>query len=63
MNKRAVLALASVILPSTALAQGQQQSQQPPQLTPMDQPGQKQYFLPEGFITATGRPEPISTGA
>ncbi len=26
----------------------------------MDQPGQQQYFLPEGFITATGRPEPIS---
>ena len=26
----------------------------------MDQPGHQQYFLPEGFITATGRPEPIS---
>lgn len=26
----------------------------------MDEPGHKHYFLPEGFITATGRPEPIS---
>ena len=38
----------------------QDQSQQPSPLKPMDQPGQQQYFLPEGFITATGRPEPIS---
>ena len=43
---------------STAMAQDQ--SQQPSPLKPMDQPGQQQYFLPEGFITATGRPEPIS---
>ena len=38
----------------------QAQGQAPPPLKPMDMPGQQQYFLPEGFITATGRPEPIS---
>jgi vitamin B12 transporter len=60
MNKR-TLAIASLMpfaLASTAVAQDQ--SQQPSPLTPMDQPGRQQYFLPEGFITATGRPEPIS---
>ena len=60
MNK-CTLAIASLMplaFASTAVAQDQ--SQQPPPLKPMDQPGQQQYFLPEGFITATGRPEPIS---
>ena len=60
MNKR-TLAIASLMpfaFASTAVAQDQ--SQQPSPLTPMDQPGRQQYFLPEGFITATGRPEPIS---
>ena len=60
MNKR-TLAIASLMpfaFASTAMAQDQ--SQQPSPLKPMDQPGQQQYFLPEGFITATGRPEPIS---
>ena len=60
MNKR-TLAIASLMpfaFASTAMAQDQ--SQQPSPLKPMDQPGHQQYFLPEGFITATGRPEPIS---
>ena len=48
--------------PTHAPTQGQTQAQgqTPPPLKPMDMPGQQQYFLPEGFITATGRPEPIS---
>ena len=60
MNKRtlAIASLMPLAFASTAMAQDQ--SQQPPPLKPMDQPGQQQYFLPEGFITATGRPEPIS---
>jgi vitamin B12 transporter len=60
MNKRtlAIASLMPFVFASTAVAQDQ--SQQPSPLTPMDQPGRQQYFLPEGFITATGRPEPIS---
>ena len=60
MNKRtlAIASLMPLAFASTAMAQDQ--SQQPSPLKPMDQPGQQQYFLPEGFITATGRPEPIS---
>ncbi|WP_395710726.1 TonB-dependent receptor [Reyranella sp.] len=61
MNKRLVstAVLAALAWHSTSHAQDQQQ-QQHMGPRPMDEPGQKQYFLPEGFITATGRPEPIS---
>lgn len=60
MNKRRVCAAAlaaAIAWQTSAYAQNQQQQLGP---RPMDEPGQKQYFLPEGFITATGRPEPIS---
>ncbi|MFO1159246.1 MAG: TonB-dependent receptor [Reyranellaceae bacterium] len=63
MNKRLVstAVLSALAWQATAQAQDQQQQQQQQQgPRPMDEPGQKQYFLPEGFITATGRPEPIS---
>lgn len=61
MNTRLVSAavLAAIAWLPSGHAQDQQQQ---PQLgpRPMDEPGHKQYLLPEGFITATGRPEPIS---
>jgi vitamin B12 transporter len=61
MNKRLVSAVAlSTALAWCPFSYAQDQQQQQPGPRPMDEPGQKQYFLPEGFITATGRPEPIS---